>query len=127
MHAPHAGATWHHYCRIMLEWLHPRPDLDPETWVDEVVDRAQHLQVDTLAFDFYHGGYAIFNGAAAPKDRHVGTADLLALLDRALHQRGMRLVIMNMGRHGGTPAVIPRQLGGSRRVQRSGNCAGAGL
>ena len=74
-------------------------DLNPEPWVEEVVSRALSLNIDTLAFDFYHGGYAIFNGAIAPKDRHVGDADLLALLDKALHKRGMRLVVMNMGHH----------------------------
>lgn len=83
----------------MLEWLNPKRDLDPEAWVKEVVARAQNLNVNTLAFDFYHGGYAIFEGAVAPKDRHVGDADVLALLDQELHQRNMRLVVMNMGAH----------------------------
>ncbi len=90
---------WYPFCRIMLEWLNPKRDLDPEPWVKEVIARAQSLNVDTLAFDFYHGGYAIFDGAVAPKDRHVGDADLLALLDQELHQRNMRLVAMNMGSH----------------------------
>jgi hypothetical protein len=35
----------------------------------------------------------------APKDDHVGNADLLALLDREVHKRGMYLVAMNMGAH----------------------------
>ena len=90
---------WYRYCRIMLEWLHPKRDLDPEAWVEGVVERARSLNVDTLAFDFYHGGYAVFEGAVAPKDRHVGDADLLSLLDHAVHRRGMRLVVMNMGHH----------------------------
>lgn len=93
------SGDWYKFCRIALEWLHPKRDLDPEPWVEEVVARAQSLNIDTLAFDFYHGGYAIFNGAVAPKDRHVGDADVLALLDRALHKRGMRLVAMNMAAH----------------------------
>jgi hypothetical protein len=94
-----AATDWQRLCRITLEWLHPKRDLDPEPWVEEVVARAQSLNIDTLAFDFYHGGYAVFGGAVAPRDRHVGDADLLALLDRALHSRGMRLVAMNMGGH----------------------------
>jgi len=90
---------WYKYCRICLEWLHPKRDLKPEIWVPEVVERAQGLNIDTLAFDFYHGGYAIFNNAVAPKDRHIGDADVLELLDRELHKRQMRLVAMNMGAH----------------------------
>ncbi len=90
---------WYRYCRIMLEWLHPQRGLDPETWVEEVVARAESLGVNALAFDIYHGGYAIFNGAVAPKDRHVGQSDVLSLLDRAVHKRGMYLVAMNMGQH----------------------------
>jgi len=95
----HGSKEWLPYCRIMLEWLHPKRDLDPATWVEQVVARAEDLKVDALAFDFYHGGYAIFDGTVAPKDGHVGDADLLALLDEAVHRRGMRLVAMNMGQH----------------------------
>ena len=49
------GEPWYRYCRIMLEWLHPKRGLDPPTWVPEVVERAQSLHVNALAFDFYHG------------------------------------------------------------------------
>jgi hypothetical protein len=94
-----AEKDWYRYCRIMLEWLHPARDLDPERWVEQVVARAASLNVNALAFDIYHGGYAIFNGAVAPKDRHVGEADVLSLLDRAVHERRMYLVAMNMGQH----------------------------
>ena len=90
---------WYRFCRIMLEWLHPKRDLDPEAWVEQVVARAADLNVNALAFDLYHGGYAVFDGAVAEKVRHIGDADLLALLDRALHRRGMYLVVMNMGAH----------------------------
>lgn len=90
---------WYRYCRIMLEWLNPKRNLDPESWVPEVVERAQNLKVNALAFDFWHGGFAIFNGSVVPKDDHVGTNDILALLDREVHKRGMYLVAMNMGAH----------------------------
>lgn len=90
---------WYRYCRIMLEWLHPKRALDPEPWVEEVVARAANLKVDTLLFDMYHGGYAVFDNAVAPKDRHIGQADVLALLDEAVHRRGMRFALMNMGAH----------------------------
>jgi hypothetical protein len=99
MAQPYSTKDWYRYCRIMLEWLHPKRDLDPATWVEEVVARAQDLKVNALAFDIYHGGHAIFKGSGADKDRHVGDADLLALLDEAVHKRGMYLVAMNMGGH----------------------------
>lgn len=91
--------NWYRFCRIALEWLNPRNDLEPAKWVEEVVERAHALNIDTLAFDFYHGGYAIFNGSVTPKDSHVGDADLLLLLDEEVHRRGMNLVAMNMGGH----------------------------
>ena len=91
--------NWFHLCRIALEWLHPIPGLDVEPWITEVVERAQRCNIDTLAFDIYHGGYAIFNNAVAAKDDHVGDTDLLALVDREVHKRGMRLVAMAMGHH----------------------------
>lgn len=90
---------WFRFCRIALEWLNPKRDLEPEKWVVEVVERAKDLNINALAFDFYHGGYAIFNGAVAPKDRHVGDADILTFLDRELHKRDMKLIVMNMGSH----------------------------
>ncbi len=94
-----ADKGWIRYCRIMLEWLHPKRNLDPERWVQEVVSRAQALNVDTLLFDMYHGGYAVFDNAVAPKDRHIGACDMLALLDNAVHAQGMRLALMHMGAH----------------------------
>ncbi len=93
------STTWLPFSRVALEWLNPVDGLDVEAWVPGVVDRAQAAGIDTLAFDFWHGGYAVFNGSIAPKDRHVGDTDVLALLDRELHERGMRLVLMNMGGH----------------------------
>jgi len=93
------GRDWFRFCRICLEWLHPRQDLDPEPWVRLVVERAQSLSIDTLAFDLYHGGHAVFDGSVAPKDRHIGDADLFALLDAELHRRGMHFVVMHMATH----------------------------
>jgi hypothetical protein len=92
-------ADWLPFSRIALEWLHPKRDLEPDSWVPEVVERAQALNIDTLAFDLYHGGYAVFEGAVAPKDGHEGDADVLALLEREVHARGMRLVLMHMAGH----------------------------
>lgn len=94
-----APRNWPKLCRWCLEWVHTMRNLDVEPWIRSVVERAQGLNIDTLAFDLYHGGYALFEGAVAPKDAHVGKADLLALLDREVHERGMCLVIMHMATH----------------------------
>ena len=40
------------------------------------------MNIDSLAFDFAHGGYAVFNDAVAAKDQHIGSADVIALLDQ---------------------------------------------
>jgi hypothetical protein len=90
---------WHRFARLCLEWLHPMRDLEPEPWIANVVERAHGLGIDALIFDLYHGGTAIFDGSVAAKDRHVGDADLLALLDREVHARDMRLLLMHMGGH----------------------------
>ena len=94
-----ADASWLQNARLTLEWLHPKRGLDVPSWVREVVERAQAVNIEALAFDFAHGGYAVFNDAVAAKDRHIGSADVIALLDEELHGRGMRLVLMNMGAH----------------------------
>ncbi len=91
--------SWLQNARLTLEWLHPKRGLDAPTWAREVVERAQAVNIDSLAFDFAHGGYAVFNDAVAAKDRHIGSADVIALLDEELHGRGMRLILMNMGAH----------------------------
>jgi hypothetical protein len=87
------------YARIALEWLNPRSDLDPRDWVPEVVQRAKSVGIDTLAFDFYHGGYSLFPGSVAPRDGHSGGVDVIGLLDETLHEEGMNFVLMNMGAH----------------------------
>ena len=91
--------SWLQNARLTLEWLHPKRGLDVPTWVQEVVERAQAVNIDSLAFDFAHGGYAVFNDAVAAKDQHIGSADVIALLDQELHRRDMRLILMNMGAH----------------------------
>ncbi|MHB1485005.1 MAG: glycoside hydrolase family 10 protein [Saccharofermentanales bacterium] len=90
---------WYKYNRIAMEWIYTKRGLDPEKWVPEMVEFAQSLNIDTLAFDLYHGGYALFNQAVAKKDTHIGDADILALLDREVHKRGMKLYLMQMGSH----------------------------
>jgi hypothetical protein len=74
-------------------------DLNGETWVEEVVERAGRLNIDTLAFDIYHGGYAIFEGALGPRAPEAQDFDILRLLERETSRRGMRLVAMSMGAH----------------------------
>ena len=91
MREPEPSTQWYRFCRIMLEWLHPKRGLDPEAWIKQVVDTAQSLNVNVLAFDIWHGGYAVFNGSIAPRDRHIGDADLFALLDREVHARAHRV------------------------------------
>ncbi len=80
-------------------------DFDPQRWVRDVVSRAQDANIDTLVFDLYYGGYAVFQGAVAPKDPRIGDADLLALLDHELHSRGMRFMLMHLGAHSANWAV----------------------
>ena len=96
--------TWFQYARIALEWLNPVQRLDATDWVRGVVDRAVAANVDALAFDFACGGYALFDQSVADKDRHIGESDIIRLLDEEIHERGLRLILMNMGAHGNSYA-----------------------
>ena len=60
--------------------------------------------MDALAFDFACGGYALFDQSVADKDRHIGESDIIRLLDEEIHERGLRLILMNMGAHGNSYA-----------------------
>ena len=106
----------------MLEWTNPKRNLtlNPEKWIPEVVERTGRSQgVNALAFDFWHGGYAVFNGSMVPKDNHVGNSDLFALLDRELHKRGMYLGGDGYGAHANDYAA--EEYPGWRQLDAQGN------
>jgi hypothetical protein len=91
---------WYKLCTISLEWLNPHMNYGPEDWqryVDELLDRAQSIHIDTMAYTTDCGGYALWNSEMVERDRHVGGGDLFQLLDEGTRKRGMKFVASWLG------------------------------
>ena len=93
-------SDWFKYCSICLEWLNPRANYTPSNWsdyVDQLLDTAQSVNVDTMAYIVDEGGLALWNSQFVERDSHLGGVDLFALLDAKTHERGMKLVASWLG------------------------------
>jgi len=58
---------WYKLCRPHIEQLNPKVDLDPETYVQELLDRAQMLNSDLFMYFCDEGGYMV---VLFPRLRH---------------------------------------------------------
>ena len=88
---------WYKFCRPHLEWLNWEINLDTESYVSELIDRAKQLNSDTLAYPFESGGLLLYPGKLAPMDNHIGGRDLLGMIEREAHKAGLKFVICFLG------------------------------
>lgn len=91
--------SWFRFCQPILEWVNPHPDLDPVKYVEGVVVNAKKAGANTVYFVIDYGGAPIYNGASEEKAKIVGDADLLALLEKRLHEENMYFVSAQFGGH----------------------------
>ena len=98
---------WYKFCRISLEWLNTY-NYNPQElklYVDQLLDTAQSININTMAYTVDSGGYALWNSNMVDKSPHIGNSDLFELLDRETHKRGMKLVASWLGFPRHYPAV----------------------
>jgi hypothetical protein len=91
--------SWYPFCRPILEWLNPHPNLDVPAYVESLIQMAKDMNVNTLYHLIDFGGAPLFNGSIEPKSDAIGNWDLIEILERRLHEEGMYFVGAQFGSH----------------------------
>ena len=73
---------WYKSARIHLEWLNPKIDLDVPKYISEMFDRVEKVNANTIAYLTDNGGYILYDGKSAPKDKHIGNYDLIGMIEK---------------------------------------------
>ncbi|MFC1453198.1 beta-galactosidase trimerization domain-containing protein [Verrucomicrobiota bacterium] len=90
---------WFEFCTPHLQELNPKVDLDPEPYVKDMVDRAEAIGSDTLIFMADEGGRAVYPSRLLPASDHLRGADLLGMVEKEVHARGLRFGAGFLGIH----------------------------
>ncbi|MEK6646491.1 MAG: beta-galactosidase trimerization domain-containing protein [Candidatus Firestonebacteria bacterium] len=93
---------WYKAARIHLEWLNPKIDLDVPKYVNEMLDSVEKVNANAIAYVIDNGGYILYDGKSAPKDKHIGNYDLIAMIEKEAHKRGLRFIAGFYGVHSKT-------------------------
>jgi hypothetical protein len=91
--------NWFKYCRPILEWINPHPDLNGPAYVEQLIDIAKKANANTVYHLIDFGGSPLFNGSIEPKYTLLGDFDLLGQLEKRLHEEGMYFVAAQFGAH----------------------------
>ena len=90
---------WYRFCRPHLEQLNPKADLDPAAYVKERLDRAEAIDSDLFVHLADEGGYPLYPSRLAPMSEYLHGADLLGMLEKETHKRGLRFGAGFLGMH----------------------------
>lgn len=110
---------WYKSARICLEWLNPKVDLDVERYVAELLDRVERVHANAIAHLADCGGYILYDGQSAPKDTHVGKYDLMEMLEKGAHEKGLRFIVGFFGQQGN--AYLSNEYPFWAQVDKDGN------
>jgi len=79
--------------------LNPKVDLELAPYVKELVDRAVVLNSDTVVYMADEGGYPVYPSKLAPMSDHLHGVDLLAMVEKETHNRGLKFGVGFLGMH----------------------------
>ena len=90
---------WYKFCTPHLQELNPKVDLDPEVYVKELVHRAVALNSDVVVYMADEGGYPVYPSKLAPMSDHLHGIDLLGMVEKQTHKKGLRFGAGFLGMH----------------------------
>jgi hypothetical protein len=90
---------WYKFCRPMLEWLNPYPNINVPEYVEDLIRIAKEMNINTIYHLIDFGGAPLFNGSIEPKSDAIGEWDLMDILEKRLHEEGMYFVGAQFGSH----------------------------